>query len=133
MRERYTVEVQLRSGAKLICFDANALAAVEKELGKKVMAILRGDPETVTERLGFVEIRAFLWAGLRCVRGASGGPAWSLDRVGDEMIVDQTAQYLTQVVRAINLALTGEAEPKVSAEDPTMGANQQTSTGDASR
>lgn len=133
MNDRYTVEVALRSGEKLIAFDANALAAVEKELGKKVMALLRGEPETVAERIGFTEIRAFLWSGLRCVRGPQ-GPQWSLEKVGDEMLVDQTVPYMGAIVRAINLAMTGEAEPKPSeSEDPTKETRPTGSTGTVSK
>lgn len=129
----YTVDVPLVSGTKKIAFTMNALAAAEKELGRGVLALLAGDSHIeVAKRLGFLEVRTLLWAGLRAVR-QRGGPDWSLERVGDELLVEHFNTYVRAIIQALNLALAGSKEPAPEEQqDPTTEAAPQSSTGTAS-
>lgn len=130
-REIYAVDVPFASGTKKIAYNANALAAAERELGCKVLGLLGGDFATTSQRVGFIEIRALLWAGLRAVRGRGGGPEWDLDRVGDEMIVARFTDYMLAIIRAVNLALSGREDPPPT-EDPTTETAPTGSTGTVS-
>lgn len=130
-RDLYTVDVPFISGTKKIAFTANALVAAEKEIGCQILELLGRD--NASKRIGFIELRALLWAGLRAVRGRSSGPEWSLEKVGDEMDTTRTAEYLLAAVRAVSIALNGNQEQKQpEGEDPTKGTGQQASTGTVS-
>jgi hypothetical protein len=102
------VEVQLGGTAKYIRFTANALCEAEGVL-KQSLPALFADEESI-KQLGFTQVRALLWAGLRGARGGA-GPKWSLEQVGEQMDPAMTGEYLKAIGRALRLATTGKVEP----------------------
>lgn len=127
-RHKRKIKVELQNGEeKLLFFNGNALAELEKLLGRKVLALLHSigtkTEAEILETIGYGEVRAFLYAGML----GAGARNMTLERVGDLMHTDgpHLRGYLEAVMSAIGVAATGDmpqqqdTEEAPEDEDPT--------------
>lgn len=110
---RGRVAVRLGKEGKFINFTNNALCDLEEELGHSVMALFGGDETTRAEKLGFRQVRAMMWAGIRGAKGAR----YTLEEVGEMMDVSDLAYYTQAIAVALNakFAKAKEGDPELEA------------------
>lgn len=89
--KRGLMTVKMKDGEKYLRFTSDTLCRAEKMLGgQSVLGILR-DPDKV----GYTVLRALLWAGLH---GA--GSKWSVEEVGNHMVMSKTQEYIGTMYKA---------------------------------
>lgn len=136
-RNNNEVEVTIGTEAKIIRFNANVIAELEKQtLGKPVLWFFGSDAadqaerqKVVAQRIGIFELRAFLHAGLKGM-----GSKWTVEAVGTAMSLAQYNDYTSAVQDALLLALgkdqkaiaaSGAAPVEDESLRPTSPANSQ--------
>lgn len=118
---RAQVEIELGGKTRVLRYDLNALAELERVFGKKISEIFR------EENMGMWFIREMVWAGLR----------WSSSKltpsaVGAMMELDKLKYYGEKIGEALNLVMPKKDGNGVDAEaedGPFVSQEDETSTG----
>ena len=121
------VEIDIGGVTRILRYDMNAFAELEKELGKSFHEIFKKNGDDGEEyKIGFHVVREVIWAGLRWQN-----KKLKPEDVGKMMDLGDFKYYGTKLQEALSLALGGGEEKGKGAKESDP-LEQTESTGESS-